>query len=384
MLKYIVLTLALAALAAACAPAGTSDQKPAATASPSSTTAPAASFATQWKQLVTAAQQEKEVTSYTILAPKTREETANAFKKEFGINMTFVIGQPAEIAMKMDTERRAGLNLADAVIHGGVAMFASVKPLGLLAPLPPLLIHPDVLNEKAWRGNQLPYLDKDKKVLLFVYPYFPDIAINTDMVKRDQIKSWEDLLKPEWKGKIVMADPVNSGPGNGWAVFMLTKVWTPEKGEQYLRQLAKQDIIVNRDDRLQAEWLARGKYPVLVASKTEIVSDLKTSGAPVDFLRMSEGGRISTGAGCIAIPDKPAHPNAAKLLLNWLLTKDAQTMFARAYGQPSARTDVPAEGFDPALLPAPGENLHILDEDFWLSGPKLAPLLNDIFSPALK
>ena len=349
------------------------------------TAAPAVStFDQQWKDLIAAAKKEGEVTVYTQLPPETRTALSNAFRQQFGVDMSFIVGQPAEIAARMETERNANLYAVDAIVHGGVAMFAFMKPKGFLTVLPPLLINPEVLDGKAWRGGKLPYLDKEQQVVLFAYPYFPDVVVNTDMVKKGQLNSWQDLLKPEWKEKIVMGDPTVSGVGNAWAVFMLTKQWTRDKAEQYLRDFVKQQPIINRDDRLQAEWIARGRYPVLVGSDPQVALPMKQAGAPIDFGRMSEGGRISTGPGAVAIPNKVPHPNAAKLFVNWLLTKDAQVVFARAYGQPSARVDVSLEGMDPGLLPAPGETVHILDEDFWLSVPKLTPLVGEIFAPALK
>ncbi len=380
---YLLLALTLLAGLTAGTVACSSGTGPAGSGSGSQAPSGAA-FEQQWKALIDDAKKEGEVTVYTQLPPETRTALSDAFKQQFGVNMSFIVGQPAEIAARMETERSANLYAVDAIVHGGVAMFAFMKPKGFLTALPPMLINPEVLDGKSWRGGKLPYLDKEQQVVLFAYPYFPDVVVNTDMVKPGQLKSWEDLLKPEWKEKIVIGDPTISGVGNAWAVFMLTKLWTRDKAEQYLRDFVKQEPMINRDDRLQVDWVARGKYPVLVGSDTQVALPIKKAGAPIDFGRMSEGGRISTGPGAIAIPNKVPHPNAAKLFVNWLLTKDAQTVFSKAYGAPSARVDVPTEGMDPGLLPAPGENAHILDEDFWLSVPKLTPLVGEIFKPALK
>ena len=52
------------------------------------------------------------------------------------------------------------------------------------------------------------------------------------------------------------------------------------------------------------------------------------------------------------------HPNATTVFVNWLLSKEGQTLFIKGFGNPSARADVTGEGLNPLLFPQPGEKIY--------------------------
>ncbi len=339
----------------------------------------------RWEDTVTMAQKEGRVVVYTSVGAQTRPALAKAFKEKYGMEMEFVAGSGAELAAKVISERRAGLYLADAVIVGAGELLPSIKPTGVLDPIEPVLILPEVVDPGAWTGGQIPFLDKDRSIIAFIAGYRDFVAYNTDMVKAGQIKSYQDLLNPEWKGKLVLFDPARSGSGSEWFTFMLTKAWSREKGAEYMRQLAKQGPAFTGDGRLQVEWLARGKYPVAVATRRESTSEFIGLGAPVAWARnMVEGGEIAPGTGCLAVANRPAHPNAAALFVNWVLSREGQRVFAVAFASPSARKDVSIEGLDPAMIPEPGQKVYLTDEDFYLAKPEMIELSKQIFAGMLK
>jgi len=86
----------------------------------------------------------------------------------------------------------------------------------------------------------------------------------------------------------------------------------------------------------------------------------------------------------LAVLDKPAHPNAAKLFVNWLLTKEGQTIFAAAFGYPSRRVDVPQDLFDPRLFPRPGEKVIEDSEVETMWRGNAIPIAKQIFGHLLK
>ena len=94
-----------------------------------------------------------------------------------------------------------------------------------------------------------------------------------------------------------------------------------------------------------------------------------------------EGIHVTSSDGSIALFKNAPHPNAAKLFLNWLLTKEGQTFYTQAYGQPSARLDVPTDGILPETIPQPGVK-YIMgdDEEFILRQPQQMEKAKAIFS----
>lgn len=91
---------------------------------------------------------------------------------------------------------------------------------------------------------------------------------------------------------------------------------------------------------------------------------------------VSEGTEVSTAAGTIGIPVKLAHPNAAKLFINWILTKEGQTVFSKGYG--SASLSRPTQAINPLLLPQPGEKLFLQSEEALLSKDKLKDVARQV------
>ncbi len=212
-----------------------------------------------WEKTVAEGKKEGKVMVYTIIGAATRQALSTAFEKKYGIPVEFWSGaRGAEITQKLLTERNAGLYLADAVISGTTDLIPDLKPKGLLQPLDSALILPEVVDPKVWRSGQLPFLDKQHNAIGMLVQYLRHLIRNTEMVREGEITSYKDLLKPEWKGKVVLRDPTTTGNGNTWVTLLAMKVWGLEPTKEYLRQLAQTNPAILRDSRLQVEWVARG------------------------------------------------------------------------------------------------------------------------------
>jgi iron(III) transport system substrate-binding protein len=113
---------------------------------------------------------------------------------------------------------------------------------------------------------------------------------------------------------------------------------------------------VDRDLRRQVEWIAHGRYPILIGPSEAPVGQLEREG--VDLGRVTEftdiGGNITSSSGNVMLVNRAPHPNAAKVFINWLLTRDGQTAFSTAFAYPSRRVDVPTDHLDPQSIPRPG------------------------------
>jgi iron(III) transport system substrate-binding protein len=152
-----------------------------------------------------------------------------------------------------------------------------------------------------------------------------------------------------------MYDPMILGPGSGTLSFFYAH---PGLGKDFLRKLfTQQGVILSRDNRQLLEWLARGTYAIAVAPSELHATELISKGLPIELLHaedFKEGGLINAGFGSVSLIDRPPHPYAAKVYINWLLSREGQIEWIKASGYPSRRLDVPREQFDPGVLPKEG------------------------------
>ncbi len=339
----------------------------------------------RWEQTLDAARTEGVVTMYTSGAPSVREEMARDFGNRFGIRLEFVTGISADLTVKVAAERRAGLFLADVFQSGHDSLITTLHGDGFLQPFDPVLMLPEVVDGKMWSLGQIPYMNKDRTVIGFLANHFSHIVLNTDLVKEGQIKSYNDILKPEWKGRIVMDNPVLPGPGRNWLKLIgAIHGYDPDKLRAYLTQLARQEPVIIKDPRLAMEWVSKGKHAMLLGVSTGMYSNFKAMGAPISYSRMVEGSLMTSSPGGIALMKQPAHPNAAIILVNWLLTKEGQSSYTRTLGSPSARLDVPASGIDPAFLRIPGETVHVENEEMLAATEKMVEVARQTLATQLK
>lgn len=371
------------ALAVSCATKATPTTQPIPAASPALSAEPA--WKTQWDKAVELGKREGKVVIYTIIGSQSRTELSKAFKNRYGLDLEFVPGaRGAELTQKLLTERRAGLYLADVVIAGTTDLIPDLKPKGLLEPLDSIIVLPEVLDNKVWRGGQVPFLDKEHNAIGMLTQNLRFMIRNTEQVKEGEITSYRDLLQARWKGKIALRDPTATGAANTWITLLAHKVWGLEETKKYLEQLARMEPAILRDSRLHVEWVAQGKYPVGVATRLEDTAEFIRLGAPITWISAVEGGLISAGSSSLGMVNQPDHPNAAKIFINWLLTREGQTAFIKGYAYPSARLDVSSEGIPTANLPLPNEKFFMDDEENILAKAKMLEVGKEIFGPLLR
>ncbi|MEK7215806.1 MAG: extracellular solute-binding protein, partial [Chloroflexota bacterium] len=216
----VAATGAGAAMAAAGAPAATPApaQAPAAAGAPAAAPAQVAKFKAEWDALVAAAKKEGKVNVF-FSGGGGFNKIGQDFEAAYpGIKAEVTVISTASLFLpKIKQEREAGLYNWDVVaVQAPYSLTkGTLRDLGMLEPLRPLLIHPDVLNDKAWPGGfDKSWVDTDKKwAFAFSWQLIGLLWINTDMVKEGEIKSVKDLVDPKWKVKIMSADPRNHGQG---------------------------------------------------------------------------------------------------------------------------------------------------------------------------
>lgn len=348
----------------------------------SSGTAVTPAWEKAWQNTINLARKENRLTGYSSLAGPVRVAMSEEFQKAFGIPIDWLAGSSAAITEKLVTERRNGLYLPDVYVGGNTNLVITLKPIGALDPLDPVIV-PEIVEPGKWPEDKIPFLDRDHKIIGFAFMIGAPVLINTNLVIKGELKTFHDLLNPKWKGKIIMHDPTITGSGGKWFYMAGVK----QLGVEFLRELVKQEPLITRDQRLQGEWIARGKYAIGIAPKIGVTVELIEAGAPIEEINV-EPEYGTTSGGNTALINRAPHPNAARLFINWLLTKEGQTIFMRTNGSPSRRLDVSSEGLtlSPARVIKPGKQYFQSDnEDIILEeAEKGYQLAKEIFAPLLK
>lgn len=371
-------------LANSCAPRETASQassQSSANVKPEavSTSAAKAAWENIWEKVLSQARKEGSVVVIGTLGNESTTPLRLAFKEKHGIGAEFISGRGGEITQKLLQERKAGLNLIDIYMGGATTPVAQLKPSKVFDPLEPTLILPEAADKKKWL-NGMEFVDQERTIFPYSVSVQTSLAINTNLVKPDEIKYNRDILNPRWKGKIVLYDPTAPGMGQAW--FGVTSAIF---GMDYMRDLAKQEPVITRDIRLQVEWLSQGKFPVAIAIQPDMVSIFMREGAPVRRLQLNDGHWKTGATSHIGLINQAPHPNAAKLFINWFLGREAQTLNSKTDLLPSARLDVPTDHVDPATVIKPGvEYFNANTEDFILTAPERMKVARDIFGPLLK
>lgn len=340
-----------------------------------------AGWEAQWENIVAAGKKEGKVSVYSSMGGELRSGIGQAFKDRFGISVEFFAARATEVSAKILSERRSSLYLADAVASGPDQLLFALKPNGALLPLDGIIILPEVLNKEIWYGGEgLRFIDKEHYVLRMLAYTQPGIIINTNLIRTEEVTSYKDLLNPRWKGKIVMGDPTAVGPAGTWFRTTALKITGPE----YLKELARQEPVILRDDRLPVEWLAKDKHPLGLALRSEVVSEFIAIGAPLKNVSPIEGVGVTSGGGCIALMNNAPHPNAAAVFINWLLTREGQTIRSRTELTQSARLDVPTDHLEPAWRRDPKlKYFDADDEKLLIEAENARKLARDIFEPVM-
>jgi ABC-type Fe3+ transport system substrate-binding protein len=209
---------------------------------------------------------------------------------------------------------------------------------GVLDALEPYLVLPEVKDPKLWFSGHV-WVD-NKSTSRFVYSFQASISqvgwYNTDLAKPEEIRSYDDFLHPKWKGKIGLHEPRRPGTGQSMWIYL----WRV-KGENYLKKLVDQGLFISEDLRQLTELLAKGRLAVALGPGDRVVAPFAQAGLPVKPIPIpKEGIQPAGGVGAVSVVKNPPHPNATKVFVNWLLSREGQEIFGKAVGQATRRLDV--------------------------------------------
>lgn len=347
-----VAALAGAAMGAACAPA-------AVPASPG-TSAPAsqakAGWEVEWEKLVEAARKEGKVVVMTLAGEGYRKQMAE-FEAAFpGIEVEHSGMFARDWAPRVLQERNAGLYAWDVAGPPTVTSFGSLFPENVFDPIRPAIFRPDVLGDQNWQGGfEFGFADTDKK---WVFGYGWNLEggfyVNTNLVKEGEIKSFKDLLDPRWKGKIAIADPRTGG-----ASAAPLAVADLKHGDAAIKQFFEdQAPVLFREPRQGAEQVVRGQVAVTIGTTEPVMAEFRAQGL-TNVKRLFPDDFSFLFQDVVWLMNRAPHPNAARLYINWLLSKQGQEAYANNVKQNSRRKDVAP--VDRSLLPPEGADKQFMD-----------------------
>jgi iron(III) transport system substrate-binding protein len=314
----------------------------------------------QWEATVAAARKEGEVAIYGPHNPAYQQVWAIFQKGYPEIKFNFVPGKGADHVQRVVAERRAGKFLAD-LIMGGSSTYAGFAP-GTLEPLKPLLLLPEVTDAANWFEGRFHFADPQNNSGLIISGEIGTRrgSYNTKLLDPKEVRSWWDLLNPKFKGKLVTFDPRVAGGGGETFLFFY---YTPELGEKFITSLLSvTDILMTRDLQQGTDWLGSGKVIFQIGSGQPVMKANK-QGLPVDLMPhpLKEGEIMGGGSCCLAVLSKAPHPNAARLFVNWILSREGQIAWQKYTEVNSLRVDIPKTDLAPDDVPQKGVNYFMLN-----------------------
>ena len=274
---------------------------------------------------IEAAKKEGEMVYYTTMTLSQSKKVVDKFEKKYPfikVDLFRTGGGP--LLNKIQTEARGGRYAWD-VVSGRGEMVLPLMNAKFLAPYrspESKTIEEDLVdNEGYWTAY-------------YVNPYV--LGYNTNLVKKEDVpKTYEQLLDPKWKGKKISIDDEAYGLLSG-----LIRAWGKEKAVSYFKKLAAQDPVLMRGNTNRVQLTVAGEYSLIVAYAPTIQRET-SRGAPMDWVPLEP---VAVQVNPMMLAAKAPHPNAAKLFIDFLLSKEGQKMlvgFRRIPIRPDVNPDPP-------------------------------------------
>jgi iron(III) transport system substrate-binding protein len=329
---------------------------------PTVTLTPAAdrpAWQAQWDQTLAAARQEGTVVVSGPPGPDQRAAIADGFQAVYtGIKIEYTAGRGSEVVSKVVQERQAGQYLWDVIIASTDPTISSFKPINALAPLRDALVDPQLSQDATWlNGFDAGFTDDDQKYLYAAFGASTTAGyVNWDCLSADQFTSAQDLKSPALSDKIAWYDPTQPGASSrtAWAL-------SKEYGEPWLQDLVThQKIVYSTDYRQMTDWLIACRVAIALGVDNNFILQAQNAGIgqnikdiPTSLMFKSNAPGGAGGNTQIAWYNNAPHPNAAKIFVNWYLSKEPQQALATRTRTNSRRLDTqpgdPSTAMDPAV-----------------------------------
>jgi iron(III) transport system substrate-binding protein len=282
-------------------------------------------------ELIEAAKQEGKLVFYTANVAESEQPIIDAFVKKFPfIKVEFLRAPGNQLLQRVKTEAAAGKLLADVIDHSDRSLLLEIENIfqDYAPPNADDYIPETRASPKLWPRSTVVW----------------SIAYNSEVVKNPP-KSWADLTKPEYSGKQIGQVIAPSG-GTTWTRAMFER---QVLGEDYWKKQAATQPLLFPSNAPTSDALVRGEISIAPLLYNAILPKLR-DGAPVKVFFAPEGAPVTPFAA--GIPKTAAHPNAAKLFMNWCLSEEGQATMIKLVGNLTSLKKAPLypEGFDPKIV----------------------------------
>lgn len=269
------------------------------------------------------ARKEGKAVLYTTMNTAESTKLVDGFKKKYpGIEVSLYRTGDEAMLNKVETEARLGQHFWDVLnITGFPGYHLFLKGFYAKYNSPERKYFPEGFKDKEgyWTSNYT-----NSHVLVY----------NTNLVAKDQApKSYEDLLDPKWKGKMCL-----DAKDYEWFANVV-KFMGEEKGMAYMKKLGAQNLRTQPGHTLLTQLVAAGELPIGIGMYGHRVEQMKRRGAPLEWVGLNPVVMILHPT---ALSAKAPHPNAGKLLIDYILSKDAAKIIQSVNRIPD-RSDVPPD-----------------------------------------
>jgi iron(III) transport system substrate-binding protein len=293
-------------------------------------------FAQDREAMIAKAKEEKTLVYYSTTDIRDGTAMMHAFQKKYPFvePKLFRLGS-TQIVVKVLQEHRGGVHLFD-VLSATSCQFYEIFKEDLFQKY-------DSPERRAFFDD---FKDKDG-YWASAYHNASVMAYNTSLLKPAELpKSYDDLLEPKWKGKMLMDNRETE-----WYASMI-QVLGRDKAVKFMRGLAKQDLSFRNGRTLITQVLASGEAPLAVNNYDHLVQSAKKRGAPVESIPATP---VISRVTPIALGKYAPHPNIGRLFIDFSLSEEGQKIL-RSFGRSSAR-----KGIDPDELQKKGIKLYVSD-----------------------
>ncbi|MCC7273397.1 MAG: putative 2-aminoethylphosphonate ABC transporter substrate-binding protein [Alphaproteobacteria bacterium] len=274
-----------------------------------------------------------QITVYTALENEQLKPYKEAFEKANpDIEIVWVRDSTGVITARLLAEKAnpkadavIGLAVTSLILFDNQGMIERYAPKGVEALKPGFR---DAANPPAWIGMDA---------------YMSAICFNTVEAQKKNLPkpaSWKDVLKPEYKGQVVMPNPASSGTG-----FLSVSGWLQSMGEadawKYMDGLHENVAVYTHSGSAPCVQAARGEYVLGISFEYRAAQE-KTKGAPIEVILPTEG--VGWDLEAAAIHKGTKNLAAAKKLMDWLASKEANMVFNNFFGvvaYPGVTKEVP-------------------------------------------
>jgi iron(III) transport system substrate-binding protein len=326
----------------------------------------AAAPSTDWDKIVATAKSEGSVTVNTFPGSANQAALATFAQTypEIKLEQTTLVS--SGLAPRILQERQAGIYTWDVIHQPTTTSLQVLKPAGVLDPIKPAIIRSDVVDDKLWRdgfGAGLKLTNDGELCYQSTLVRAQNLMIDTEQVAPTDIKSAQDLLDPKWKGKIVCTDTRISG--STFYPFTLARL---KYGDDWMKRfLVDQEPVIINDGAQIAQLLAHGNYPIAIGAIWPVMQDFQKQGIALNIKQavlpdLDSGGPSTNGT--LWLVNKAPHPNAARVYINWFLSREGQENWTSLTTDNSRRLDVTPK--DPATVVPDGLSLANLNEEKYL------------------